>query len=371
MRLGPNLRLAKSFTLERSGPLRQQNVVSQLFERVKTCLHVVVFSPDVLKHFVGIVFRSCQRSARPFQNRRCINRGGNECPRGVTRRLIPLAGDGERALSSERAVLEWGCDLLEQVLDECMAVSNMCSLSNVPHWLQNSMMASFRRIHCWSCQHRHQCKLKEMVLLCKAVCEEEKSRCLDPLMKSWNHYLPVTGRVLYKIFIVIFVFGELDEVLDRLKQAPFQPVCHIDETTDTSGFESEVCGRWQKVLSKKTYQIVKRGRLMNLRAYLWLGLQIPRPYLVIPIANFFVVMFLCWLMAYFKFYVTTKAQSILQWTSAYVWRRLVGLSLITVNFRCPRKRLDVSKPKSWGHHLSRVIRSISIATIWSLMELVW
>ena len=46
----------------------------------------------------------------------------------VTRRLIPLAGDGERPSRPDVLVLERSRHLLEQAFDKSMVVFQMCSL---------------------------------------------------------------------------------------------------------------------------------------------------------------------------------------------------------------------------------------------------
>ena len=52
----------------------------------------------------------------------------------------------------------------------------------------------------------------QMVNLCKAVCEEQKSRVLDRFMESCCYYFLFPGSVPYNIVIVIVVFTEFDEV---------------------------------------------------------------------------------------------------------------------------------------------------------------
>ena len=95
----------------------------------------------------------------------------------------------------------------------------------------------------------------QKVTFCKVVCEEEKSRVLDPLVKSWYHYLLVPGFVPYPISIVVLVFTELEEVLEKLQQGFFQLVHHTAETTDNSGVDSDACPRKKKVLSNETYRM--------------------------------------------------------------------------------------------------------------------
>ena len=115
----------------------------------------------------------------------------------------------------------------------------------------------------------------------------------------------------------------------------------------------------------------KLGSLMNLRSYLWLGLQIPWPSIVTFIANSVDVTCRCWLTCHLKFCGNTEAQNNLQWTTACVWRRLFEWCAITAEIQWPRKKLSVTEPRLWRHHLCGVTESILLVRIWSLMKLLW
>ena len=67
----------------------------------------------------------------------------------------------------------------------------------------------------------------------------------------------VSKDVPYSIFIVLFVFTELDDVMDRLQQGPSQPARPILGTTDTSGNKSVISARKKQVFSKETYKMKK------------------------------------------------------------------------------------------------------------------
>ena len=70
---------------------------------------------------------------------------------------------------------------------------------------------------------------------------------LDPLMKSWYRHFPVQRIVPYSISIVLLVFRELDDVLDKLQQGLSQAARLLVETIDTSGDESVISPRRKKV----------------------------------------------------------------------------------------------------------------------------
>ena len=76
-------------------------------------------------------------------------------------------------------------------------------------------------------------------------------------MKSWYYHFLVPGIVPYSIFLVIFVFTEIEDVWNRLKQRPSQAVRPVIETTDTSGGESAINPRKRNFFSWKTYKMKK------------------------------------------------------------------------------------------------------------------
>ena len=80
-----------------------------------------------------------------------------------------------------------------------------------------------------------------MVSVCRAVCAEEQSLLLDPVMSSDYFVFMFSSLVFFVYFssICLFLLTELNEVLDRLTLVQSQPVgSGRVETTDTSGDET-------------------------------------------------------------------------------------------------------------------------------------
>ena len=97
---------------------------------------------------------------------------------------------------------------------------------------------------------------RQLVTLCRSVCAEDGAQILDPLMGS---------KYLTKCFIAfylsslhfIFLFTELDAVLQHLGQIAARPCAHFANTSDSSADKSEASHSGRRVRSKRTFKMGK------------------------------------------------------------------------------------------------------------------
>ena len=131
--LGQSLGLREPFPEGKSGLLRQQEVLSWLFQRVSIYLHILEHFLVILEYIRYAVFRSSRKCARLFRNGQRIHRGGNSCASfqkvcvGYTALDSACSWRG-RPWLPDVPVLECSRELLEQASDNGIVVSNLCSL---------------------------------------------------------------------------------------------------------------------------------------------------------------------------------------------------------------------------------------------------
>ena len=96
----------------------------------------------------------------------------------------------------------------------------------------------------------------QLVTLCRSVCAEEKSQFLDPLMGS---KCPTMCCCRFEVSSIhcIFLFTELDAVLQQLVQSAAGPGPHVADTSDSSADESEASHSRRRVRSKRTFKMKK------------------------------------------------------------------------------------------------------------------
>ena len=208
--------------------LWQQKVVSRLYQRDSTYVHIVGAFSGVLVYFRYAVFRSCWRYARPFWNRRRIHRSGN----GRARFQEACSGD---------PLLDYACWRREEAFTSRCCCAGTLSSGLSRHltllWWFAKCVAF---LYCSHCFHVYMTLGldqfsadpastifgaigHQLFTLCRALCGVEKGQKLYPLMKIWYHHVPVSGIVPYLKFILLFMSTELGDVLDRLQRGLSQP----------------------------------------------------------------------------------------------------------------------------------------------------
>ena len=96
----------------------------------------------------------------------------------------------------------------------------------------------------------------QLVTLCRSVCAEERAQILDPLMGSKCFSMRLMSFV-FLLLHCIFLFTELDAVLQHLGQSTVRPGMHAGETSDSSADESEASHPRRRVRTKRTFKMKK------------------------------------------------------------------------------------------------------------------
>ena len=95
---------------------------------------------------------------------------------------------------------------------------------------------------------------RQLVTLCRSVCAEERAQILDPLMGSNCLTMCFIFFQLSSLHY-IFLFTEIDAVLQHLGQSAARPGPHVVETSDSSADESEASHSRRRVRSKRTFKM--------------------------------------------------------------------------------------------------------------------
>ena len=96
-----------------------------------------------------------------------------------------------------------------------------------------------------------------LVTLCRSVCAEQRSQILDPLM---GIKCPTMCCYSFQVSSLhcIFLFIELDAVLQQLGQSAARPGPHVADTSDLSADESEASHSRRRVRSKLRFKMKRR-----------------------------------------------------------------------------------------------------------------
>ena len=96
----------------------------------------------------------------------------------------------------------------------------------------------------------------QLVTLCRSVCAEERAQILDPLMGS-KCFTMCFITFSFSSLHCIFLFTELDAVLQHLGQSVARPGPRVVDTSDSSTGESEASHSRRRVRSKRTFKMKK------------------------------------------------------------------------------------------------------------------
>ena len=96
----------------------------------------------------------------------------------------------------------------------------------------------------------------QLVTLCRSVCAEERAQILDRLMGIKHLTMCFIAFKLSSLHC-IFLFTELDAVLQHLGQSAARPGPHIADTNESSAGESEASHSRCRVPSKRTLKMKK------------------------------------------------------------------------------------------------------------------
>ena len=98
----------------------------------------------------------------------------------------------------------------------------------------------------------------QLVTLCRSVCAEERAQILDPMMAS-KYFTMCFIAFWFSSLHSIFLFTELDAVLQHLGQSAARPGLHVSDRSDLSADESEASPSRRLVRSKRTFKMKKVG----------------------------------------------------------------------------------------------------------------
>ena len=96
----------------------------------------------------------------------------------------------------------------------------------------------------------------QLVTLCRSVCAEEGAQFLDPLMGSKCLTMCCYSFQVSSLHC-IFLFTELDAVLQHLGQSAARPGPRVADTSDSSADESEASHTCRRVRLKRTFKMKK------------------------------------------------------------------------------------------------------------------